>query len=91
MIIPPTPPPLPTAQTSQTPQQNNAVAVAVAAGQTAAKTVQTQTARAPAPVGRAEKARDAQDGTKVGHSVDSEAQAVRARTPGRGDKLDVSV
>ncbi|HYC03300.1 MAG TPA: hypothetical protein VED40_08415 [Azospirillaceae bacterium] len=95
MIIPPAPPPLPQTQPSATPQQNTQLAQVLAQGQTAAKGVQTQTARAATPTGRTDQGRGAQDGTKSGHTADSEANAVRAQTPGRapgrGDKLDVSI
>lgn len=90
MIIPPAAPPVPTA-TAPTPQQNAALAGAAVAAQRVAKPAQVQTARAPAPVARAEAGRNAQHATMRGRQYDSEAETVEQQTQQRGFKLDVSV
>jgi len=93
MINPTMPPPAPLpvhSQPAASPQQSPAFAPAMVQAQTV-KPVATQTAKAAAPVARADSARTTQSSTFVGHAADSEAAAVRAQTPRRGLRLDLSV
>jgi hypothetical protein len=91
MILPPTPVPLPVATQTTAPHQNNLVNVAALAAQATARPVQAQTARAPRPVGRTDGTKREESASDVAHKSDTEAQVVRARTPGRGDSVDLSV
>ncbi|MFC7334768.1 hypothetical protein [Rhodocista pekingensis] len=97
MIVPPSltsaPQVLPT---PATPQHTPTLASAILSAQGNARPVETQTARAAAAPARIDRSREARDATSSGHTVDSEAQAVRARTPpgrdpARGNRLDLSV
>lgn len=97
MIIPPS---LPSAAqalpTPATPQHTPALASAILSAQGNARPVETQTARAAAAPARVDRPREARDSTSSGHSVDTEAETVRARTPpgrdpSRGSRLDLSV
>ena len=92
MVLPTNPIPLTPTGQPVTPNQNNLVNVAAVAAQATARAVgATQTSRAARPVGKAEAAGKDQSGTEDATRTDSESQVVRARTPGRGDALDVSV
>lgn len=92
MIIPPAMPPTPAAQTtSANPQQNAALATAATASQRTARPVQAQTARAAAPVGRAEQGRGSQHATFRGRQYDAEAETVEQQSQSRGFRVDVTV
>lgn len=92
MVLPTNPIPLTPTGQPVAPNQNNLVNVAAVAAQATARPVgSTQTARAARPVGKAEAAREDKSGTEDATRTDNESQVVRARTPGRGDALDVSV
>ena len=92
MVLPTNPIPLTPTGQPVAPHQNNLVNVAAVAAQSTARAVgTTQTARAARPVGKVERADKDASGTEDATRTDSESQVVRAKTPGRGDALDVSV
>lgn len=76
-------------------QPVTAAVMPVAAGQQAMALTRTQTASAPAAVGRSDNSRDTRNGTQTGEAVDTRAAAQSARAngapPRRGMTLDVSV
>ena len=71
-------------------QSNAALASASINAQTITRPVETQTVRAPAPVGRADPGRPGQSATFVGRSYDAEAGVVDQKAS-RGLKLDIRV
>lgn len=81
--------------TPVTTQPVTAAVMPVAASQQAMALTRTQTASAPAAVGRSDNSRDTRTGTQTGESVDTRAGAQTARANGaptrRGSTLDVSV
>ncbi len=81
-----------------TPAMQLALSPAVQAAQQTTATVKTQTIHAPQAVGKADPTRDVRNATQSGQAMDTQANAVQARTNGRGygmghrgSMLDVTV
>ena len=81
-----------------TPAMQMALSPAVQAAQQTTTTVRTQTVQAPQAVGKTDHVRDVRNATQSGQALDTQANAVQARTNGRGygngsrgSLLDVSV